>query len=31
MDRHYNERYVELKVILTASGIGPAELDRIKD
>lgn len=25
------ERYIELKVILTVSGINPAELDRIKE
>ncbi len=29
--REMHERYVELKVILTASGINLTELDRIKD
>ena len=29
--REMHERYVELKVILTASDINLAELDRIKD
>ena len=29
--REMHERYVELKVVLTASGINLTELDRIKD
>ncbi len=29
--REMHDRYVELKVILTASGINLTELDRIKD